>query len=104
VRRFTGVAGVNNLNDNLVFIFDLGTSGDGSVIRLTIFDEITQAGLPVVTGPTLPLDFETRTFAFIDFDGGAATTVANPNKAGINTTATVAKMVKGLVHNGQGVN
>jgi hypothetical protein len=26
---FTGVA--NNLNDNIVFIFDLGTAGDGSV-------------------------------------------------------------------------
>jgi hypothetical protein len=35
---------------------------------------------------------------FVDFDGGAATTVANPNKAGINTTATVAKMVKGAGH------
>jgi hypothetical protein len=28
---FTGVAGVNNLNDTIVFIFDLGTAGDGSV-------------------------------------------------------------------------
>jgi hypothetical protein len=55
-----------------------------------------------VTGPTLPLDFETGTFAFVDFDGGAATTVANPNKAGINTTATVAKMVKGAgAHHGK---
>jgi hypothetical protein len=44
----------------------------------------------------LPLDFETGTFAFFDFDGGAATTIANPNKTGINTTATVAKMVKEL--------
>jgi hypothetical protein len=94
---YTGVAGVNNLNDNLVFIFDLGTSGDGSANSTYYFDEITQPGVtpPVVTGPTLPLDFEAGTFAFIDFDGGAATTVANPNKAGINTTATVAKMVKG---------
>ncbi|MBW4360052.1 hypothetical protein KZH69_06100, partial [Flavobacterium sp. NAS39] len=50
---------------------------------------------PVVTGPTLPLDFETGTFAFVDFDGGAVTTIANPDKTGINTTATVAKMVKG---------
>jgi hypothetical protein len=32
----------------------------------------------VVTGPTLPLDFESGTFAFVDFDGGAATTIANP--------------------------
>jgi hypothetical protein len=33
-----------------------------------------------------------------------ATTVANPNKAGINTTATVAKMVKGAGAQWQGVN
>ncbi|RDI52426.1 hypothetical protein DFR66_1103, partial [Flavobacterium glaciei] len=30
---------------------------------------------PVVAGPTLPLDFESGTFAFVDFDGGAASTV-----------------------------
>jgi hypothetical protein len=47
----------------------------------------------VLTGLTLPLDFEQERLLW-DFDGGAATT-ANPNKAGINTTATVAKMVKG---------
>lgn len=94
---YTGVAGVNNLNDNMVFIFDLGIVGDGSANSTYYFDEITQPSStpPVVTGPTLPLDFETGTFAFVDFDGGAATTVANPNKTGINTTATVAKMVKG---------
>ena len=94
---YTGVAGVNDLNDNMVFIFDLGTAGDGSVNSTYYFDEITQPGTtpPVVTGPTLPLDFESGTFAFVDFDGGAVTTIANPDKTGINTTATVAKMVKG---------
>ncbi|WP_281240217.1 putative Ig domain-containing protein [Flavobacterium praedii] len=94
---YTGVAGVNNLNDNMVFIFDLGTVGDGSVNSTYYFDEITQPVTtpPVVTGPTLPLDFETGTFAFVGFDGGATTTIANPNKTGINTTATVAKMIKG---------
>ncbi|WP_146841157.1 T9SS type A sorting domain-containing protein, partial [Flavobacterium glaciei] len=91
------VAGVNNLNDFMVFIFDLGTVGDGSANSTYYFDEITQPGNtpPVVAGPTLPLDFESGTFAFVDFDGGAASTVANPSKTGINTTATVAKMVKG---------
>ncbi|MBG6110803.1 hypothetical protein IWX84_001685, partial [Flavobacterium sp. CG_9.10] len=46
---------------------------------------------------TLPLDFEssTVTYAFTDFDGGAATVVANPQMSGINTSSKVAKMVKG---------
>jgi hypothetical protein len=34
---FTGVAGVNNLNDNIVFIFDLGTAGDGSATSTYLF-------------------------------------------------------------------
>ncbi|MGL2993073.1 T9SS type A sorting domain-containing protein [Flavobacterium sp. TSSA_36] len=93
---YTGVAGVNNLNDKIVLIFDLGTAGDGSAASTYYFDEITQATTPpVVTGPTLPLDFETGTFAFTDFDGGAVTIVDNPSKTGINTSAKVAKMVKG---------
>jgi hypothetical protein len=55
----------------MVFIFDLGTTGDGSA-NSTIIWEITQPGStpPVVTGPTLPLDFWIRNVCF-DFDGGA---------------------------------
>lgn len=46
--------------------------------------------------PTLPLDFESTTvnYAFTDFDGGAATKIANPQIGGINTSANVAQMVK----------
>jgi hypothetical protein len=98
---FTGVAGVNNLNDNMVLIFDLGTAGDGSVNSTYYFDDIIQStvsgGGTTTTAPTLPLDFESSTVAytFIGFDGGAVTKVANPyNNAG-NTSATVGKMVKG---------
>jgi hypothetical protein len=36
---FTGVA-VNNLNDNIVFIFDLGTAGDGSANSTYYFDDV----------------------------------------------------------------
>ena len=43
------------------------------------------------------MDFESTTlnYAFTDFSGGAVTVVANPNKAGINTSNKVGKMVKG---------
>jgi hypothetical protein len=50
----------------------------------------------VSTAPTLPLDFESSTiYTFVDFDGGVVTKIANPDKTGVNTSATVAKMVKG---------
>lgn len=45
---------------------------------------------------TLPIDFENdvTTNDFIDFDGGIATVIANPQSGGINTSATVAQIVR----------
>ncbi|MDZ7646738.1 MAG: hypothetical protein U5K54_05880 [Cytophagales bacterium] len=40
---FTGVAGVNNVNTKIVFIFDLGTQGDGSANSTYLFDDVVQA-------------------------------------------------------------
>lgn len=53
-------------------------------------------GQTMAQAPTLPLDFESATvnYAFTDFDGGAATKIANPQIGGINTSANVAQMVK----------
>jgi beta-glucanase (GH16 family) len=39
---FAGVAGVNNLNTKIVFIFDLGTQGDGSANSTYLFDDVVQ--------------------------------------------------------------
>lgn len=49
-----------------------------------------------LTGQTLPINFETAvtTLDFIDFDGGTATVVANPFVEGINTSATVGRIVR----------
>ena len=49
-----------------------------------------------LASPSLPITFESSAVAytFADFDGGVATKIANPNSGGINTTATVARMVK----------
>ena len=45
---------------------------------------------------TLPLNFESDvvTEDFINFDGGTATVVANPQSSAINTSATVAQLVR----------
>ncbi|MDG1332217.1 MAG: T9SS type A sorting domain-containing protein [Crocinitomicaceae bacterium] len=45
---------------------------------------------------TLPEDFEMSitTSDFIDFDGGVATVLANPQSSGINTSATVGEIVR----------
>ena len=45
---------------------------------------------------SLPIDFETTitTADFTDFDGGVATVIPNPQSNGINTSATVAQIVR----------
>ncbi len=81
----------------VVIIFDNGTAGDGSADFTFLFDDIELINDgSAAEGPSLPLDFENPdlTYAFIDFDGGVATVIDNPQSAGINTSATVAQMVK----------
>lgn len=88
----------SNSYQKLVFIFDFGTLGDSSANFTYLFDEIRLiAPTVIIVAPTLPVDFESSsiTYGFTDFDGGVATKIANPSPGGINTTATVAKMVKG---------
>jgi len=45
---------------------------------------------------SLPIDFENSivTADFVDFDGGTATVLPNPQSSGINTSATVAQIVR----------
>jgi len=89
---------VNNLNNQIVFMFDFGTQGDGSPNSTYLFDDVTQsAGTgPILDLPVLPLDFEssTVTYPFTDFGGGATTLLTNPDPTGINTSATVVRMIK----------
>ena len=44
----------------------------------------------------LPIDFENNivTSDFVDFDGGTASVITNPQPGGINTSATVAQIVR----------
>jgi len=89
---------VSKSYQKIVLIFDNGTMGDGSANFTFLFDDIvlTSSGT-VVQNPTLPLDFEssTITYTFTNFDGGVASVLNNPQSSGINTSAKVAKMVKG---------
>ena len=82
-----------NSYNRVVLIFELGTMGDGSANFTWLFDDIRLTNsMPL----ELPLDFESSpaTYPWFDFDGGNATTVANPVSGGINTSASVGKMVK----------
>jgi hypothetical protein len=50
------------LNDNIVFIFDLGQLE--TLIQL-IIDDVSQSAVAVVSLPHTPLDFESSTTAFL---------------------------------------
>lgn len=84
---------VANSYNRIVLIFDNGTMGNGSANFTWLFDDIRLVNtLPL----ELPLDFEAgaSTYPWFNFDGGTATIVANPVSGGINTSASVGKMVK----------
>lgn len=86
----------NDLNE-IVFMFDFGNLGDGSVSSTFYFDDIEQvAGPPAPVPATLPLDFETGTVStdFLNFSGSTASIVPNPEKNGINTSNTVCQIIR----------
>lgn len=86
-----------NSYQKLVFIFDFGTVGNGTANFTWLFDDIRLIPAPVVIRPTLPVDFESTTipYDFVNFGGGVASVISNPQSSGINTSAKVARMVKG---------
>lgn len=89
---------VNNLNDQIVFMFDFGTAGDGGPLSTYLFDDVTQsAGTgPILDLPVLPLTFESTSvfYPFADFGGAATTVIPNPFPTGINRSATVVRLIK----------
>jgi hypothetical protein len=86
--------GINTANpyNHIVLIFELGTVGDGSANYTFYFDDIRLVNTVPIT---LPLNFEHPvTYGWTIFDGGDVTVIANPQSAGINTSAKVARMIK----------
>ena len=78
---------------NLVIIFQDGTMGDGTADWTFLLDDIEFSPSPIPP-LTLPIDFEAGPYNFMDFDGGAATVIDNPQSSGINTSAKVAQLVR----------
>jgi hypothetical protein len=91
---FAGTA--NNLNE-VVFMFDFGNVGNGSASSTFYFDDVEQVqGPPAPQLLSLPVHFETGLASsdFLNFSGGIATLIANPHKTGINTSDTIAQIVR----------
>ena len=78
----TGVDAATNYN-NMVFIMDNGTQGDGTDNYTIYIDDISLASY---------LDFEPK-FTLSSFDGGDISVIANPHATG-NSSAMVAQLVK----------
>lgn len=80
---FTGAA--SNTYDALVFLFDIGNTGDGTATSTLLFDDVEQfdntGGLAQID---LPVNFEgsTTNYAVTDFGGNASTLIVDPNNAG----------------------
>jgi hypothetical protein len=81
--------------DKASVFFDFGAAGSGKSFTWDDVKFIAGNANPNVLG--LPLNFESATldYTFTNFDGGNVTVIANPQSAGINTSAKVGKMVKG---------
>jgi hypothetical protein len=91
---FVGTA--NNLNE-IVFMFDFGTLGDGSENSTFYFDDIEQVEGPTAPIPTsLPIDFETDIVDtdLLNFSGATASIIPNPQVNGINTSTTVCQVIR----------
>lgn len=84
---FTGVPAIYN---ELVFMFDFGTLGDGTIFSTFLFDNVLQVytGLQI----DLPVDFEAMStnYTLTDFGGNVSALVTDPD----NTTNTVARVIK----------
>ena len=93
---FTGI-NVGESYQKVVIIFELGTAGDGTAASTYYIDDLNLvAGGSASAAITLPVDFESNTinYMFGDFGGGVLSVEANPDPSGINTSATIAQMVK----------
>ncbi|MCF8428500.1 MAG: T9SS type A sorting domain-containing protein [Bacteroidia bacterium] len=89
---------VNSSNNQIVFMFDLGTKGDSTTNSTYFFDDVFQiAGQgQILDLPTLPLTFESKKVAypFTDFAGGETKLIENPHPDAINPSANVMRMIK----------
>lgn len=90
-------AGTPNSFNEVVFMFDFGNMGNGSVNSTFYFDDIEQVvGPPAPSSLSLPLTFQTGEVSsdFIDFSGAVGSVINNPQMSGINTSSKVGEIVR----------
>ena len=90
-------AGTPNTLNEVVFMFDFGTTGDGSINSTFYFDDVEQVlGPPAPVPVALPLDFEGGTVStdFLNFSGANASIIPNPAIDGNNPSNTVCQVVR----------
>jgi hypothetical protein len=68
---------VNNLNDNIVFIFDLGTAGSAN--STYYFDDVSQSAVALHS-----IRFWIFNNCIHLVDDGGGNKIANPDKTGVN--------------------
>lgn len=81
----------------LTFMMGYGTIGDASPTSTFLIDDIEQVvGPPPIPTTSLPINFENAvsTGYFLDFDGAGAQVISNPQMNGINTSDSVAQIVR----------
>jgi hypothetical protein len=91
------LVGTPNTANEIVFMFDFGNLGDGTETSTFFFDDVEQIAGPTAPIPTtLPIDFETGIVDtdFLNFNGSIASIIPNPQIEGINTSNTVAQIVR----------
>lgn len=74
-----------------------GSVGDASPTSTFLIDDIQQvAGPTPIPTTSLPIDFESAvsTDYFVDFDGGTATVIGNPQMSGLNMSDSVGQIVR----------
>lgn len=78
-----------NSFNTLVFMFDYGNVGDGSLNSTFLFDDIVQ--FSAGTQMDLPVDFESSTVNYVttDFGGNISNLVADPSNAGNMVIKTI---------------
>lgn len=91
------LVGTPNTANEIVFMFDFGNLGNGTESSTFYFDDVEQIAGPTAPIPTsLPIDFESGIVDtdFLNFNGSIASVISNPQIEGINTSNTVAQIVR----------
>lgn len=89
-KKMTGLTVGANITVACKFAF----AGGMSVTKDFTYKVGDNCGIIPPVGLSFPIDFETGSYTFTDFDGGGTTVIDNPQVAGLNTSLKVGQMIK----------